>query len=154
VTPADPSRRLGRSAWALFAGFLVAAVLSLGTDVVLHATGLFPPWGQPMADALFVLALAYRLLYTVLSGYVTAWLAPRAPMAHVLVGGAIGTVLATLGAVATWDKGPEFGPKWYPLLLIVTAIPSVWAGGRLAILRGHVENAREVGPKSDRPVPV
>jgi hypothetical protein len=154
VSPAGSSRRFGRSAWALFAGFLVAAVLSVGTDVVLHATGVFPPWGLPMADAPFVLALAYRLLYTALSGYVTARLAPRAPMAHVLVGGAIGTVLATVGAVATWDTGPEFGPKWYPVLLIVTAIPSVWAGGRLGIVRRGAELAGTGGSQSNESVPV
>jgi hypothetical protein len=154
VTPAHASRRLGRSTWALFASFLVAAVLSLGTDVVLHATGVFPPWGTRMADALFVVALGYRLFYTGLSGYVTARLAPRAPMAHVLVGGAVGTALAILGAVATWDKGREFGPKWYPLLLVVTAIPSVWVGGRCAVLAGHVETVGDGEPRSNRSVPV
>jgi hypothetical protein len=126
----EPPRRTLRSVGALFAGFVVVVVLSLGTDAVLHATGVFPPWGQPMSDALFLLATAYRTLFGILGAYVTARLAPRRPMGHALLGGAIGLVLATAGAVATWDKGPEFGPHWYPLSLIATALPGAWAGGR------------------------
>jgi hypothetical protein len=133
VSPTEHPRRLLRSAGALFAGFVVVVVLSLGTDVLLHATGVFPPWGQPMSDALFLLATAYRTLYGILGAYVTARLAPHGPMGHALLGGAIGLVLATVGAVATWDRGPEFGPHWYPLGLIATALPGAWAGGRLHV---------------------
>ena len=114
------------------AGFLTTAVLSVATDAVMHATGVFPPSGQPMSDQLFVLATAYRVVFTVLGGYVTARLAPSKPMTHVRVLGVIGILAATAGAVATWNLGPEFGPKWYPILLIVTALPCVWAGGILA----------------------
>jgi hypothetical protein len=85
-----------------------------------------------MSDALFVLATVYRTIYTVLGGYITARLAPNRPMAHVWTLGIIGLLAAIAGALATWDKGPEFGPKWYPLALVVLAIPSVWVGGKLA----------------------
>jgi hypothetical protein len=120
-----------RSVGAVFAGILVNFVLSLGTDVVLHSSGVFPGWGQPMSDGLFAIALAYRLVYTVLGGYVTARLAPANPMKHVVILGIIGIVLGTAGAATTWNKGPEFGPKWYPLALIVTALPLTWLGGKL-----------------------
>jgi hypothetical protein len=33
--------------------------------------------------------------------------------------------------VGTWNSGPEFGPKWYPLALVVVALPCAWLGGRL-----------------------
>jgi hypothetical protein len=69
------------------------------------------------------------MVFTVLGGYVTAALAPRAPIAHVLILGTIGALLATAGAVSTWNAGPEFGPHWYPVLLVVTALPCVLAGG-------------------------
>jgi len=39
--------------------------------------------------------------------------------------------LSIVGAVATWDRGPGFGPKWYPLALVAIAIPSAWLGGKL-----------------------
>jgi len=125
-------RRRGRSLLALFAGFVVVVVLSIGTDLALRAGGIFPPLGQPMSDALFLLATAYRTVYPILGSFVTARLAPNRPMAHALVGGAVGLLLATIGAAATWNKGPEFGPHWYPLALVVTAMPCAWAGGRLA----------------------
>jgi hypothetical protein len=133
MTSMPPSRRIGRSIGALFAGFLVVVVLSLGTDLALHATSVFPGWGQPMSDALFGLATAYRLVYGVLGGYVTARLAPHGPLKHALLGGAVGLVLSTVGAVATWNKGPEFGPRWYPLALVATALPCAWLGGQLRV---------------------
>jgi hypothetical protein len=36
-----------------------------------------------------------------------------------------------VGAVVTWNKGPVFGPHWYPVALIMLAMPTAWAGGRL-----------------------
>ena len=125
-----------KSIGALLGGFLAVIILSIGTDVVLHATGVFPPLGQAMSGALFLLATAYRTIYGVAGSYITARLAPDRPMQHALVGGAIGLALSTVGAVATWNKGPAFGPHWYPLALILLAMPSAWAGGKLAESRG------------------
>ena len=127
-----PPRRVLRSIGAVFAGLLAVFILSLGTDVVLHAFGLFPPWGQPMAGALFLLATAYRSVYAVAGSYIAARLAPDRPTQHALALGVVGLVLSTVGAVATWNKGPAFGPRWYPLSLIASALPCAWAGGKLA----------------------
>ena len=138
MTRQTASANLGRSVGAVLAGFLLTALLSLGTDVVMHATGIFPPWGEPMTGGLFVWATVYRVVYTVLGGYLTATLAPRQPLAHVLALGAIGTLVATAGAVATWNAGPAFGPHWYPVLLVVTALPCVWGGG---IIRQRLQGA-------------
>ena len=134
-----PPRRMGRSIGALLAGFLAVIILSLGTDVALHATGVFPPWGQPMAEALFLLATAYRAVYGVAGSYIAARLAPHRPMAHALALGVVGLAASIAGAVATWNRGPAFGPHWYPLALIATAMPCAWAGGRL---RGVQSRAR------------
>ncbi|MDX6499799.1 MAG: hypothetical protein QOG23_3059 [Blastocatellia bacterium] len=123
------NRRLLRSIGAVLAGVLAVIVLSLGTDVVLHATGIYPPWFQPMADALWVLALAYRIVYGVAGGYIAARLAPSRPMAHALVLGAVGFALGIVGVAANWNKGPEYGPRWFSLALIATALPCAWIGG-------------------------
>jgi hypothetical protein len=127
-----PDRRIVRSIVAIAAGFLACAVLSVGTDLVLHTVGVFPAWGEPMPNSLFVLATVYRTVYTVVGGYITARLAPERPMRHVWILGLIGLLAAIAGTVGTWNKGPEFGPKWYPLALVVLAIPSVLLGGRMA----------------------
>lgn len=125
-------RRALRSIGAVLAGFLVVAISHTGTDAVLHATGVFPPWGQPMSDPLFLFATAYRAVYSVAGSYITARLAPDRPLQHALVGGVIGLVLSTVGAVVTWDRGPAFGPHWYPLAPIALALPCAWLGGKLS----------------------
>ena len=124
-------RQLGRSAMALLVGFVVGVVLSLGTDFVLHLVGVFPALGDPVGSKPLLLATIYRTIYSVLACYVTARLAPDRPMGHALTAGAIGFAISTLGAVVTWNKGPAFGPHWYPVVLIVLAMPSAWLGGKL-----------------------
>jgi hypothetical protein len=125
------SRHILRSTCAVLAGVVLVFILSLGTDVVLHATGIFPPWFQPMSDALFVLATVYRIVYGIAGGYITARLAPDRPMKHAVALGIVGLILSIAGAAATWNAGPELGPRWYPLALVVTALPCAWLGGKL-----------------------
>lgn len=124
-----------RSIGAVLAGFVAVVILSIGTDKALQAAGIFPALGQPMSDALFLLATAYRTVDGIAGSYLTARLAPDRPMQHALAGGAVGLVLSTAGAVATWNKVPSLGPHWYPLALVATAIPCAWAGGRLRVLQ-------------------
>ena len=126
MSETKPQRRILRSVGAVLAGLLFIIIITTATDALLHATGIFPPWGQPMSDSLFLLALAYRVVYGIAGGYLTARLAPDKPVKHAVVLGIIGFVLSLGGTVATWNRGPEFGPKWYPLLLMVIAIPTAW----------------------------
>ena len=128
---AKPSRRVLRSTGAVLAGLIAIFILSTATDVALHAAGVFPPWEVRMSDALFLLALAYRIVYGIAGCYVTARLAPDRPMHHALALGAVGVVLSAAGAVAMWDAGPA----WYSLGVIAIAIPCAWAGGKLAMAR-------------------
>ena len=120
-----------RSIGAVLAGVLAVIILSLATDVVLHATGIYPPWFQPMADTLWVLALAYRIVYGVAGSYLAAWLAPNRPMMHAWIVGVVGFVLSIIGVAANWNKGPEYGPRWFAIALILTALPCAWLGGKL-----------------------
>jgi hypothetical protein len=132
-----PPRRIGRSIGALLAGMLVGIVLTIGTDIVLHVTGVFPPWGQSMVgfDGALLLATAYRTVFGVVGSYIIARLAPSRPMQHALVGGVVGLVVSIVGAAVTWNKGPAFGPHWYPLALIVLAMPQAWVGGKLRMMQ-------------------
>lgn len=132
-----------RSGGAVLAGIVVGVVLSLGTDVVLHAVGVFPPWGQAVSSGPLLLATVYRAVYGIVAAYVTAWLAPDRPMGHALAGGVIGLIVAAIGAAVTWDRGPAFGPHWYPIALVVLALPTAWAGGKLWVTRGATYLPRE-----------
>ncbi len=127
----DRHPHIGRSMVALLAGIVAGIVFTLGTDIVHHAIGVFPPLGQWTPSRPLLLATAYRTVYGVLSGYIIARLAPDRPMAHALIGGMVTLVVSIVGAVATWNRG--LGPHWYPLALIVLAMPSAWAGGRLRV---------------------
>lgn len=129
--PTAAPRRLGRSIFAVVAGFVVTAVLSLATDQLLHVLNVYPPWGQPMWDpGLNALALAYRIVYTIFGCWLTARLAPRNPMLHAMVLGSIGFALATAGATVAITQF-ELGPAWYPIALAATALPCAWIGGKL-----------------------
>ncbi len=50
-------------------------------------------------------------------------------MFHAMIVGGLGFVASIAGAVATWNRGAEFGPHWYPVALIVAALPCAWLGG-------------------------
>lgn len=131
----DPPRRIGRSILALLAGMIVAVGLTLAADFLFHRIGVFPELGQRASDPAFLLATAYRIAFSVLGSYITARLAPSRPMRLALIGGVIGLVVSIAGAVATWNRQPPLGPHWYPLALVVTALPCAWLGGKLRLIQ-------------------
>jgi hypothetical protein len=117
-----------KSIGAVLAGIIVGAALSIGTDFTLAALHVFPPIASTsFLPWMLVLALFYRSLYTVASGYITAMLAPLRPMRHVAILGIIGIILSAVGAVVGW----HLSQHWYPLALIVIALPCAWLGGKL-----------------------
>jgi len=125
-----PSRRIWRSVGAILAALVANVVLSLALDQFFHTVDVYPPWGVPMEETGDnLLALSYRIAFGVLSGYIAARLAPRAPMAHALIVGGIGVVLSLLGLLAAMQV--DLGPIWYPLALVIAALPCAWLGGRL-----------------------
>ena len=129
TTRAHPRRPLQSTA-AVVAGFIAVVVLSLGTDQVLHLLEVYPPWGEPMYEpGLNLLALSYRVVYTVLGSYLTARFAPHSPMRHVWTLGAIGLVAGVAGAIASIPL--NLGPAWYPIALALSALPCAWLGGAL-----------------------
>lgn len=116
-----------RRGGAVLAGLLAVVLLSTATDAVLHGTGVYPPPRQPMSDELWLLATAYRVIFGIVGGYVTARLAPDHPLRHALALGWVGVALSVAGAIAMWG----FGPGWYSLAIIAIALPTSLAGGHL-----------------------
>jgi len=141
MSETHPPRRIGRSIGAVLTGIVAGVILTLATDIVLHAIGVFPPWGQPVSDGPLLLATAYRAVYGVVGSYIAARLAPDRPMQHALAGGVVGLVVSIVGTVVTWNRGPAFGPHWYPLALIVIAMPCAWAGGKLFDVQSGARSA-------------
>ena len=116
---------------AVLAGIVTTVGISLLTDMVMQTAHIFPVFGEPMSDRQSAIATAYRIVYGALGAWVIARLAPNRPMGHAMVSGLLGVIAATAGAAATWNAAPSLGPRWYPLALIVTALPSAWVGAKI-----------------------
>jgi hypothetical protein len=116
-----------RSAVAVLAGLAVVIALSEGADYVAiklcHLS-----FDGPDPTVPFAIATIYRSLWAVVGGYTTARLAPERPMLHAIILGGIGVVLALAGCFMMW----KLGNHWYPIALVVTALPCTWLGGKLA----------------------
>ena len=122
-----------RSVWAVVAGLLFIIGVTTVVDIVLHVVGVFPPMAQPIDDSHALLATAYRIVISIGGAWLTARLAPAKPMQHAMILGYVGVALGLVGLVATWNLG--LGPRWYPILLVVLAIPQCWVGGKIHELR-------------------
>ena len=118
-----------KSIWAVVAGVLFIIVVTTLVDVALHAAGVYPAWDKPIDDSLALLATSYRVVISVIGAWLTARLAPAKPMKHAMILGYVGVVLGLIGLAATWNAG--LGPRWYPIALVVLAIPQCWAGGKI-----------------------
>ncbi|MGX5817112.1 hypothetical protein ACWKWU_02890 [Chitinophaga lutea] len=117
-----------KSIGAIVAGFATVVVLSILTDFILESAGIFPPPGNGLYITwMLLLALAYRTVYTVIGGYVTAALAPSRPMRHARILGIVGTIAGIAGVFASLGMSP----LWYPIALALLALPSTLLGGWL-----------------------
>ena len=132
-----------RSIWAILAGVLVAVVVTTLIDIALHVVGVFPPLKEPLTDGLALVASSYRTVIGIACAWLTARLAPRDPMRHAMILGGLGAVVALIGVVATWSLG--LGPRWYPISLVVLALPQSWAGGKLFERQTNASASNEVG---------
>jgi uncharacterized membrane protein len=98
--------------------------------------GIFPPQNDPDAYTWWILliALIYRTIFTVAGGFITALLAPGRQMLHAVILGIIGFIFGLLGLIVNWGRMPE-STLWYPVLLVILAIPSVLLGAKLKLLK-------------------
>jgi len=126
MSTSPPPRPWLRSVGALLLGLVVVVLLSLAADQVARMLGLLPPLDAPAPESgALVLPFAYRSVIVVLGAYIVARFAPYAPMGHALISGVLGLVLSIAGAVAQWDLGSH----WYPIAIVLTAVPYSWLGG-------------------------
>ncbi len=114
---------------AILAGFITVAGLSTFTDLLVSYSGIFPPINS---TGMLAFALAYRILFTILGGYVTAWISPESKMRSVWILAGLGQLAGIAGVFIGWNLSEH----WYPIALAITAIPSVWLGGWWYTRRG------------------
>ncbi len=123
-----------RSVWAIFAGFLVVFFLSYFTDFILGSLGVLPKGKLPLYgfEGLILFVLLYRNIFNTIGSYITARLAPHHPLRHAIIGGSIGVVFSSLGAIA--NSTMKLGPDWYAWGLVILALPTAWLGGKWYVL--------------------
>ena len=111
-----------RTALAVIVAFIVTGLLSSGVDHVLHVTGIYPPYGEPMFETnLLLLASAYRIIFQILGAYIMAVIAKDNAMKAGWIVGILGTILWLSGAFFMKDKGP----MWYSIVGAILSIPTV-----------------------------
>jgi MFS-type transporter involved in bile tolerance (Atg22 family) len=125
-----------RSIGAVGAGFLFIVITHTGTDAVLENAGVLPKGNLFVATGLILMVLGYRAVFSLIGCYLTARLAPRNPMKHALILGAIGLVLSTIGAIV----GAGLAPAWYAWTLAAISLPLGWLGGKLYVARATNKN--------------
>lgn len=127
------SRQTRKSIWAVVAGILVGVVPTLATDAILHKIGVFPPWGQSMTgyESALLLATAYRTVLRNTGRLHRRSPRPRSSHAPRLVAWCDRPGRKHFRRRSNLERGAAFGPHWYPLALIVLAMPQAWFGGKL-----------------------
>ena len=113
---------MGRSIGAVVVGYLVMAILVIVTTQAV--TALFPAWCSPQNITYVLFNLAYSLVFALVGGYATAFVAGRAEVRHAAVLAGLAVVLAILTLVAEYGKQP----LWYQVALLVV-MPVAMVGG-------------------------
>lgn len=126
-----PRAGITPSAVAVVIGCLVLAIPIAGKFLlirhlvpdVLPAPGedVFPHTGWLLA------MLASDIAVMIAAGYVTAGLAPRAPVGHAVTLGVVAVIFGLIGMFLFWG----WMPLWYQVVLVSIAIPAAATGGSL-----------------------
>ena len=113
---------------AIVAAILINFILASAIDHGFHVAGIYPPYGEPMMDnGLMALAFSYRVIITIFAAYITAMIAKEKAKTAIYFTGILGTLLWTMGAIFAWD----FGPAWYHIVGIASALPLAITGWKL-----------------------
>lgn len=123
-----------RSVLAILAGVVTLTAISFGIEAVADPLlmRLFPAslptraaFSHSLPTELF--GFAYGVLSIAVGGYVTAWIARRAPILHAALLGSVQTLLTVWAIIAFGDHAPA--SNWIVTLIIT--LPSALLGGWL-----------------------
>ena len=120
---------MGRSVFAVVAGFLLIGACAFGADALVRAAlpDAFDAAGRTTSVPVLVLSLAYVGAFAVAGCWLAARLAPWRPMAHAMALGVLGLAFNVAGTIAMWDTAPA----WYHVTALALVLPYAWLGGRL-----------------------
>lgn len=125
-----------RSILAVVAGIAALTAISFAIESVANPLLLrMFPEALPNAAAIrhnqwaILFMIAYSSVCMVGGGYLTARLAPRLPLRHAVL---MGAIQVGLNFMAMLDFR-ELAPLWVWIVGMVLAVPAAWAGGRLRV---------------------
>lgn len=116
---------------AVIVGFVATILLTSVADALMRVSRIFPSPAQAMATELWILAALCRVVICIACCALTARLASDRPMRAAVVLAVVCFVPLAFGVWVTWSQGLGSGPNWYPILLLVAALPCAWLGGTL-----------------------
>lgn len=136
---------MARSILAVVVGYLLIGFLSFGADVVMHnlRPEVYLDGGRLQHTPTLLAVMLYVAVFAILGCYVTARLAPRSPMKHALVLGALGMVTQ----VAMWSIAWNTVPAWFHIVSLALVMPYAWIGGRI-----REKELERGGQNAQRPV--
>jgi len=122
-----------RSIIAVIAGSVVWMVTALGMDEVLRKLipNSFGTKGEVESVPLLLFMLSYTLLFSVLGGYVTAYIARRKEIQHALILGVLQLAMGIMATIQFFDTAP----LWFHLTFLLLLVPANIAGGQLRIMQ-------------------
>lgn len=122
-----------RSIVAVIAGSVVWMVTALGMDAVLMT--LFPTWfeanGKVESVSLLLFMLSYSLSFSVLGGFVTAYIARRKELQHALALGVLQFVMGIMATIKFYDTAP----LWFHATFLILLVPANVFGGQLRAMQ-------------------
>lgn len=118
---------MARSIVAVVTGFLLIGALSFGATALLKVAMPGALAARTESVPVLLLVMAYVAVFAVAGCYLTALMAPRNPMKHALVLGALGLIFNIIGTIDRW----ETMPAWFHITSLLLVMPYAWLGGRL-----------------------
>lgn len=116
-----------RSVAVVVCGFAAMTALSLVADAALMSVkpDLFSTGGVARSVPLLVFILIYSFVFLAVGGYLTAAIAKRSEINHVLALGALLLVMSVVASAQLW----ETAPAWWHIVSLASIVPGVLFGG-------------------------
>ena len=114
---------------------IVRSVLAVLVGIAVLSIALFAmePLIGPKSDATatqYLVWLAWMTLSVIAGGFATAWIAPRARVAHAVGMGALQAAMTFVAMLVVPPEGAS-QPLWVWLAGIALMVPAAWVGARL-----------------------
>src|SRR5688572_8281144 len=124
------SNNILKSIGVMLFAFVINALLSMLTDFLLESIGVLPNPEKGLFETwAILLVLFYRGVYTILTGFIIAKLAPNKIMLHAMILGIIGTIITVIAASS--PSFAEKAPLWFGYTLAAITIPCLWLGVKI-----------------------